>query len=174
MSKQVVGHLESVIAISLDPGEDLLAAITEAARRNDIKAGVVMSVTGALNSARLQHFKDGYIEVVDIPGPLEASGHGIIGKVRSPQYGDQPVGVHPLFDKGPYIHVHMTVTSETETICGHLMPGCTVWSKQPRSHFTVFLSSFSGMTLYQAAGGHPSRPEEGFKLYHDLVADGEA
>jgi predicted DNA-binding protein with PD1-like motif len=171
MHKQLVGKLDTVIATSLEPGEDLLAAITEVARQNDIKAGVVMSITGALDKARVQHFKGGEIEVVDVSGPVEASGHGIIGKVRAPQYGDQPVGVHPLYDQGPYIHVHMTMTNEKETICGHLMPGCTVWSKQPRSHFTVFLASFSGMRLFQAAGGDPARPEEGFRLYHDLVAE---
>ena len=166
MPTSLVGDVERVIVAHLEVGEDLLEAIETIARDNDIRSGVVLSITGALARARLQHFKEGAIEVVEVEGPLEASGHGIIGKVRAPQYGTTTIGVAPLVHDGPYVHVHMTVSSESETICGHLMPGSPVWARHAVSHFTIMVARFSGVALYMAASGDPERADRGFGLHH--------
>ena len=61
----------------LAKGQDLLQAIKDGAREHDIKAGVVIDITGSVTKARVQKFKNkshdatSRIEVIEIEGPLE-------------------------------------------------------------------------------------------------------
>ena len=162
----VSAKLSELIFVRLDKGQDLLEAITQAARQHDIKTGVVVDITGSLTKARLQKFpgKDQSehvrIQVVDSEGPIEATGHGIIGMTE----GSGGIGEYK--DGQPYVHVHMVVTSGTgETICGHLMPGTFVRSHLEVSHFTIVLAKAEGASL--TAAFKPTADGKG-RIYHDL------
>ena len=82
--------------------------------------------------------------------------------------GKKPFGVGRYVDGEPYVHVHVTVTTPTETICGHLMEGCTVRSLHPTSHFTIMVAEIDGVALNLR--GEVDKASEGqpFRGYHDL------
>jgi predicted DNA-binding protein with PD1-like motif len=168
---EIVGHLGRVVVTRLEPNEDLLQAITNVVRQHNIKAGVVLSITGGLNKAVIQHFIEGQqqIGVIEIPGPLEASGHGIVGWVDAPSIGKNPFGVGRYVDGEPYVHVHITLTSPHETICGHLMEGTTVRSNHGVSHFTIMVAEVSGAALLMKVDGGAEKQYKGRGVYHELV-----
>lgn len=64
----------------------------------------------------------------------------------------------------PYIHAHCTASNKDFTVCGHLMPGTTVASGDPKkpSHFTVVIAKVSGVELQATYD-----PEIGF--YQNLL-----
>jgi predicted DNA-binding protein with PD1-like motif len=161
----VSGKLSELIYVRLDKDQDLLAAIKQAARDHDIKTGVVLDITGGLTKARLQKFPSKVhaehvrVGVVELEGPMEATGHGIIGMTR----GSGGIGEYK--DGEPYVHVHMVVTSADETICGHLMPGTFVRSHLEVSHFTIVLAKAEGVEL--AAAFQQTADGKG-RIYHDL------
>ncbi len=161
----VSGKLTEVIYVRLDKDQDLLAAIQQAAKEHDIKTGVVIDITGSLNKARVQRFPPGgqsekvRIEVIDVEGPIEATGHGIIGMTK----GSGGIGEYK--DGEPYVHVHVVLTALDGTICGHLMPGTTVRSHLDVSHFTVILGKCEGVEL--TAAFRQTADGKG-RIYHDL------
>jgi predicted DNA-binding protein with PD1-like motif len=165
MSHVVPGKLTEVYYVRLDPNEDLLAAIKQAARDYNIKTGVVMDITGSLTKARVQRFPPNAgsekvrIEVIDIEGPVEATGHGIIGMTQ----GSGGIGEYK--DGEPYVHVHMVLTTNGETVCGHLMPGTFIRSHLDVSHFTIVLGKMEGVSL--TAAFRPTADGKG-RIYHDL------
>ena len=170
-TSEVVSHMGRVFVTRLEPNEDLLAAIGNIVRRHNIKAGVVLSITGGLNKAVIQHFIEGkeQIGVIDIAGPLEASGHGIIGWVDAPGAGKAPFGVGRYVDGEPYVHVHITLTSAHETICGHLMEGTTVRSNHGVSHFTIMVAEVDGAALTMKVDSGAEQQYKGRGVYHELV-----
>ena len=165
MPTSVVGKLSELIFVRLDKDQDLLQAIKDAAREHDIKTGAVIDITGSVTKARVQKFPgkthDGNvrIEVVELEGPLEATGHGIIGMTE----GSGGIGEYK--DGEPYVHVHIVVTSADQTICGHLMPGTFVRSHLPESHFTIILAKAEGVNLKAA---FKPTPDGKGRIYHDL------
>lgn len=169
--KQVQGQLGPVVLAQLDPHGDLLESIREVARTNGIRAGVVLSITGALEYAVLQKFEEGKdntqaIGVVEIDGPMEASGHGVIGIVDAPNRGETPFGIGKYQHGEPYVHVHLTVTTATKTLCGHLMEGCRVRSNHPVSHFTIMIAPIEQAELKLTIDGSPESGRRG--VYHVL------
>jgi predicted DNA-binding protein with PD1-like motif len=137
MPKHVSGQLREIVYAQFDPGEDLLEGIKAVAVERGIAAGVILSVTGGLSQARLSSFphpgpiETTAIEYFTVPGPLEASGHGVLGIFAS--------------DGTPYVHLHMTVANREETIMGHVEVGTIVRSLLPRSKFTIALADVSGI-----------------------------
>ena len=170
MMSEIAGRMGRVIVSRLEPNEDLLVAIRDIVRSYDIKAGVVLSITGSLTRAVLQHFVSGQkqIGVVEFNGPMEVSGHGIVGWVTSPGRGKEPFGVGRYVDGEPYVHVHVTVTTPTETLCGHLMEGCTVRSNHPISHFTIMVAEIEGVALKMRVDAAREGEGKGFGVYHEL------
>ena len=170
MMSEIVGHMGRVIVSRLEPNEDLLVAIRNIVKRSGIKAGVVLSITGALTKAVFQKFVSGQkqIGVVEIKGPMEVSGHGIVGWVVTPERGKEPFGVGRYVDGEPYVHVHVTVTTPTETLCGHLMEGCTVRSNHPVSHFTIMVAEIEGVALNLRGDEIKGSEGKQFAGYHDL------
>ncbi|MGV6871317.1 PCC domain-containing protein [Pseudochelatococcus sp. B33] len=172
----MAGTIDSVVYVRLGPQADLYKELKRACVENDIKTGVVMTITGGLERARLQllttgKVKTGTPEIVEFEGPFEASGHGLIGRMAQGDSG----GIFAGEEAGsPYIHVHLTVTvgsgDQTRTVCGHLMEGCTVRSNHPISHFTVVLAKVGGMHLNLVADKSHSRPgyKDGLR-YHTLT-----
>ena len=161
----VSAKLSELIYVRLDKGQDLLAAIKQAIVDHDIKTGLVIDITGSVTQARLQkfpgksHSENIRIEVVDLEGPMEVTGHGIIGMTK----GSGGVGEYK--DGEPYVHVHMVMTSVDETICGHLMPGTFVRSHLEVSHFTIVLAKAEGVSL--TAAFQQTADGKG-RIYHDL------
>ena len=173
MASTVSGKLSEIIFARFEPEEDLRQGLLKVIKEKDIKSGVVLSITGALEKARIHRFKGVGdptipIEFIEVPGPLEASGHGIIGQMEAPELGDSPYLFGEHISHGePYLHVHITLTSAKETLCGHLMDGSPVRSNYPKSHFTVALGRIEGaMVKMRVTAG----PEPGsYQIGHELI-----
>jgi predicted DNA-binding protein with PD1-like motif len=168
---QIKGNLGPIIIARLDPHADLLESIYEIARTNNITAGVVMSITGSLEYAVLQKFEEGTsvngaVGIVEYEGPMESSGHGVIGVVDAPNRGDVPFGAGGYKHGDPYVHVHLTVTTATTTLCGHLMPGTRVRSHHPISHFTIMVAPIEKAAVKLTIDGTPESGRRG--VYHLL------
>ncbi len=171
MVSAVSGRLNEIIFARFDPGEDLRQGLIKVIKEKSIVSGVVLSVTGALERAVLQHFPEvgdpsTPISIIEVPGPLEVSGHGIIGQVEAPKFGTQPFDWEGYVHGEPYIHLHLTVTSAKETICGHLMDGCPVRSRHPVSHFTVAIGRIEGAMVKML--GEPGVEPGAFRMGHEL------
>lgn len=177
MPKVVSGEIERVVYARLDPEADLLQSLFEVIKSERISTGLILDITGALNVARLQHFKElgdpsSKVSVVEIPGPMEASGSGVIGRCVGTG------GVGGYVDGEPYVHCHLTVNSSVHTFMGHLMAGSIVSGRGHKtSHFTVVLAQVRGVDLKVVSGGPGTEndglgtwtPENGY-VYHDLEA----
>src|SRR5258706_1050902 len=132
---------------------------------NDIKTGVVISITGGLVKARLQKFESKShdpkvrVGVIEMEGPLKVTGHGLIGMTRGTG------GIGDYKDGAPYIKVHLVVSSADETLCGQLIPGTNVRSQLDVSHFTVVLAKVENVSLTAAF----KETEDGKgRIYHEL------
>ena len=173
MAATVFGKISEIIFACFEPKEDLRQGLLRVIKENDIKSGVVLSITGALENARIHRFKEVgsptiQVELVEVPGPLDASGHGIIGQVEAPEFGDKlfAFGEH-IIDGEPYLHVHITVTSAKETVCGHLLDGTVVRSNFPKSHFTVAIGRIEGAMVKMFAVPGPGPGD--FQIGHELI-----
>lgn len=62
--------------------------------------------------------------------------------------------------------MHLTVTTPTETICGHLMEGCTVRSHHSLSHFTIMVAEIEGVALNMR---FDEAKEGKGAVYHELL-----
>ena len=166
MSTVAKARIGNIYLVQLEPDADLLLSIREAIRENNIETGVILDITGGLTRARVQKFKEVGppllgVHIVDIPGPMEVSGHGIIGLTRG---SGGPAG-HK--DGQPYVHCHITMTSGEQTLCGHLMEGSYVRSRPGKSHFTIVLAAFEGARLTLVV---PPKAADGpaANVYHEL------
>jgi len=165
------GTLGEVFFLRMAPEEDLLAGLSAAVKEAGIETGIVTAITGSLQRARLQCFPHvgrecGSVDVLDLEGPFEVTGQGLIGKTRGSG------GVGGYREGEPYVHVHLVVTGALGTWCGHLMEGCTVRSHHQLSHFTFAIVPVTGVDLTMVA-----RPAEGSKpgyVYHELKEVGSA
>ncbi len=168
---EIVGRMGRVVIKRLEPNEDLLIAIRNIVRSSGMRAGVVLSVTGAVTKAVLQKFVRGEksIGLIELEGPMEVSGHGIVGWVAAPERGKQPFGTGRYIDGEPYVHVHLTVTTPEQTLCGHLMEGCTVRSNHPISHFTIMVAELEGVALRLKVDESGEKKARGHGVYHELV-----
>lgn len=191
MKRQMAsGKIEEIIYARLNRGEDLLRALWDICKQNAVKTGVLLDATGSMDSLRVQRYshmpqepREDYlgIDFVDIPGPLEVSAHGIIGmgwvpdKLVTPPPALSRGGGHTGFGAGgfeghqtPYCHVHITASTASQTVCGHLMEGSHTSSSakhegevHPVSHFSVAIAKVSGVIL------KATFDKTGF--YHDIV-----
>jgi predicted DNA-binding protein with PD1-like motif len=173
MVTTVSGRISEIIFARFEPHEDLRQGLIRIIQEKGIKSGIVLSITGALEKATLQH-PSGVgeptipLKIIQVQGPLEVSGHGIIGQIEAPEFDDPVLGLGEDFLHGaPYLHVHLTVTSAKETICGHLLDGCTVRSNYPVSHFTIILGRIEGAVLKMACK-HGNKPRP-LIVAHELV-----
>ncbi len=167
----VGGNIEEVVYARLDAGADLLHGIQDVCNQRNIRTGYIF-VTGALLKARLQHYTGKLaneiankmpVIPIEVNGPMEASGHGLIGEVYAPSLGDKTFGAAgDAWRHGDvYVHVHLVATNAEETICGHLLEGCTVRSPHPTSHFTIVIAKAKGVLLRNVADEIGS--------FHDLI-----
>jgi len=105
-------HVEEIICVRLDYGDDFHKCIEQVAREKDIQTGVVLSGIGTFDVARIHHIvhtdfpaEDKFIEK---EGPIElCSVQGIIA------------------DYKPHMHCTMALRGD-ELFSGHLEPGCSI------------------------------------------------
>ncbi|MGY2932998.1 putative DNA-binding protein with PD1-like motif [Bradyrhizobium sp. GM6.1] len=175
MKRQTIsGKIEEVIYARLEAGEDLLLAILDICKQHDIKTGVLLDATGSMESVRVQRFPhqprkgNSGIDIVEIPGQLEVSAHGIIGMGWVPDQSVTEGRPHSIVQhEAPYCHVHIVVSSASQTVCGHLMEGSPIcrntWNGEAKapSHFSVAIAKVSGAVL------RATYDKTGF--YHDIV-----
>lgn len=151
MRQMLTGKIEEVIYARLEPGEDLLRALWDICKEKDVKTGLLLDATGAMDKVFLQRWpkeppapdenSQPDIDFVEIPGPLEATAQGILGlgwipdesvprpEILSKSKSAGQTGFGPFGFEGhgtPYFHIHMTVTNGSETVCGHLMEGSPI------------------------------------------------
>ncbi|MGY2843528.1 hypothetical protein ACVIWU_006594 [Bradyrhizobium sp. USDA 4509] len=183
------GKIEEIIYAQLKPGEDLLRALWEICSENDVRTGILLDATGSLDGVRVKREphepRPGTgvraIDYAVVDGPLHVSAHGLIGTGWVPDESVKPSpelvrgGGHTGFGpagfaghKSPYFLVHITVTSPSQTVCGHLLEGSPVsqyanYGKDDMpSDFTVAIAKVSGVVL------KATLDKSGF--YHELVA----
>ena len=119
--------------VRLKPGQDLKAEILGFARRNDLRASVVLSGVGSLAKARLRYAGakegtalDGPFEIVSITGTLNHDA----------------------------LHVHLAIAdSQGRVVGGHLLDGCVI-------HTTCELSILENKDLEFS---RVEDPETGYK-----------
>ena len=173
MVSTLSGKLSEIIFAHFEPGEDLRQGLLRVIKKKGIKSGVILSIAGALEHATLHRTlpvgtASLRCELVEVPGPVEISGNGLIGQVEAPAFGDTGFDLAGDFVHGePYLHVHLTVSSAAETVCGHLMDGCPVRSFDPVSHFTVILGRIEGAMVKLV--GEPGTEPGSFQMGHHLV-----
>lgn len=150
------GKIEEVFYARLDPGADLLKAIWQVCRENDIKTGLLLDATGSMRTLYVQRWPTDLkpdevrMDFVNIDGPLEISAHGIIGVGLSEtddtgEHGYSPAGFES--HDSPYVHVHCVASNAKETICGHLMEGSYIHGETKGtdlSHFTMVIAKVTG------------------------------
>lgn len=154
----------------LKPGADLMASIKDICKRHEIQAGVVLSITGSLEQAVVQKFAPGQhtVHSVTVPGPIEVSGHGILGRIDAPDQ-EGPFSFSGYVHGDVYAHVHLTMTSATETICGHAMPGCLIRSHHPVSHFSIVIAELAQVGLGLAFDPEVNAGGNGWGVFHRLT-----
>jgi predicted DNA-binding protein with PD1-like motif len=165
------GRLGRVIYAHLDPGDDIYRAILEIARDEGIRAGVILDITGGASHLRMvlprsATSADRPPEVIEVPGLAEVMGSGIIGHVENDfvsHTGDV------TYTKGdPYLHVHLSATSNGLTYTGHLTEGTLVRSVISRSHFTIVIAEVEGVELSLLVDNTCSDSYPSGVPYHEL------
>lgn len=179
------GKIEEVVYARLEPGEDLLRALWDICAQKDIKTGILLDATGSMQRVKVMRYPHEPvkglrgIDYVDIRGPLEVSAHGIIGMGWVP---DESVKPDPIWTRAgatgfgaagfvghgdPYFHVHITVSSSSQTVCGHLMEGSPIDEvvhnrrNDVPTHFSVAIAKVSGLVMRATF--------EKNAYYHDIV-----
>ena len=105
------GKVEEVIAVRLDPGDDVHECVEKIAKEEDIQTGVIVSGIATFDKVRWHS-----ISTTDFPpkdkffqmeGPIEVSGiHGIIA------------------DYKPHMHFTCANSDNKQVVAAHLEPGC--------------------------------------------------
>ena len=105
------GQVEEVIAVRLDPGDDVHECVAKVAKNENVQTGVIVSGIATFDEARWHSItttdfppKDKFFETT---GPIEVSGiHGIIA------------------DYKPHMHFTCANYNTEQVISAHLEPGC--------------------------------------------------
>jgi len=105
-------HVEEIICVYMEYGDDFLECIEQTAREKGVQSGAVLSGIGTFDRARIHHICDTDFpstnKFVEIAGPVElCSVQGIIA------------------DGHPHLHCTMALRGD-ELFAGHLEPGCRV------------------------------------------------
>ena len=108
-----------VILDGLPHGADLLDAITDLARENDVETGTVMAI-GAVKKARIGFYDQESREYRerDIGEPMEIT--SCLGNIS-------------MKDGEIFVHAHVTLAdSEGQVVGGHLAPGTIIFAAECR------------------------------------------
>ena len=163
-----------IIYAQLSPGADLYQSLLELVRRENIRTGLVIDITGGLSNVRLslpvkETSVDAAPGMIELSGTAEASGHGIIGQTLE-TFISSGSGIDNI--KGePYVHVHLSVQLAGKTLCGHLIDGCLIRSVHEKSHFTIAVMRTEGALInFRVTKEVTSAYPKGIP-YHELVQE---
>jgi len=110
--KTLESKLGRVIFARLFENEDLLEAISNAAKQKGIKAGFFILI-GTLKKAKLGFYRQGKYEPIQISEPVEIV--SCMGNISLKE------------EKELVVHAHISVSNEEgKVLGGHLLPGCIV------------------------------------------------
>ena len=130
-----------------------MEGIVQTIREQKLRTGYIASITGSVVRSSMMvydaHGEGAHTRLVELEGPMEVSGHGTFGIVDAPEQGSRPFAKPGYVHGDPYVHVHLTCTSATQTVLGHLWTGGTPIksANHPVSHFTVFIVEVVGAEL---------------------------
>jgi predicted DNA-binding protein with PD1-like motif len=150
MHSIVPATVGKVVFIHMEPQEDVLESLMTTIEREQLKSGLILTITGALSEGRLSapvrpeavQESPGFIE---FSGLSEVQGGGYFGWNVDDWRNDKS---QIRFDKGrPHIHCHMSVSNGGKAFVGHLIEGCKVRSVYPVSHFVAVLAETPGVDL---------------------------
>lgn len=109
--KWVEAKAGKVIFARLFEDEDLLEAITQAAREGRVKAGFFVLI-GTLKKAKMGFFHEGRYQPIEMTEPLEIV--SCVGNIS-------------VRENEPFAHAHISVSNRKgEIFGGHLLPGCVI------------------------------------------------
>ncbi|HWQ76728.1 MAG TPA: DUF296 domain-containing protein [Syntrophomonas sp.] len=167
-------EFDEIIWTRLNEGEDLLKAIWEIAATREIRAGIVLEGTGALQNVVFQHFpKNCYtcrlpLDVYEINGPLQTNVRGIIGvtvqgdaEIKSIPLDMVPNVIESEKDKWnfigsqgglgtPYFQGHFSAINKDVSVMGRLLPGSKIENpgmgrNNKPTHFTLVIGKVKGI-----------------------------
>jgi uncharacterized protein len=110
MVTRVTG-IKRLVLVRLSPGEDVLAALTEAVKKEGVRNGVILNGLGSVRSYRYHVVAD------DRLPPLEA-----VAAARQPR--DVVAYSGAILDGR--VHAHITLSDASRAEGGHLEPGTEV------------------------------------------------
>jgi len=118
------GHLGRVVVARITPGQDLLHALTEIARRENIRSGVILSCVALLDKAVLRN-------VAVIPEELPITDAHRVWVEKTGPYEVVAMSGYVRLQRGePSVHAHLVVSGGPDHATaygGHLAPGCHVF-----------------------------------------------
>jgi predicted DNA-binding protein with PD1-like motif len=147
----------------------------EIAREQGVKTGLILDITGGASQLRLSLPVSTTDEktppqLIELSGLAEVMGSGIIGQVEEDFVSGDG---HVQYKKGdPYLHIHMSATSNGVTYTGHLVEGTLVRSVISRSHFTIAIAEVEGVDLALRVEESASEHYPSGIPYHELRAVG--
>lgn len=100
-----------IIAVRMNPGDDILASLEEAAARERIKSGVILSGVGSVNA---YHYH--VVGTRDLP-PENYFEKG--------EAALDIVNINGMILDGR-VHAHITLSNTEHALGGHMEPGCRV------------------------------------------------
>lgn len=163
-----------IIYAQLSQGADLYQSLLELVRKENIKTGLVIDITGGLSKVRLSlPVKETSVEatpgIIELSGTAEASGHGIIGQTLE-TYDSPSSGI--TNNKGePYVHVHLSIQQADRTLCGHLIDGCMIRSLHKKSHFTIAVMRTEGALINFRVSKETTTAYPKGIPYHELIQE---
>jgi predicted DNA-binding protein with PD1-like motif len=167
-------QLGRLVWLHLDKDADVYASIVDAIKREQLRTGLILTVTGGLAQVRLSmptKPSDSNADAPGVrtfPGPAEAQGSGYFGWTRN-TYDNPTSGIlHPAGD--PFLHCHLAASSGGETHLGHLIEGCRVRSLHEKSHFVIILAEAVGVDLSFCCSDERTPAYPNGLPYYDLAA----
>jgi predicted DNA-binding protein with PD1-like motif len=155
----------------LEPDEDVYRAIVQLIQQEEMRAGLILTITGALRYTRLSmplgvEDVSAPPSVFEMEGTAEVSGQGYFGMTKE-AWSSETSQIRHLAAE-PFLHVHMSAGIAGRSYVGHLIDGCKVRSLHPKSHFVVVIAEAPEIELSfrnsgEAIDGYP----EGVP-YYDL------
>jgi predicted DNA-binding protein with PD1-like motif len=151
MQTSASGKLGRTVFAQLEPDEDVYRAIVQLIQQEEMQAGLILTITGALRYTKLSmplkmESVEGPPGTFEIEGTAEVSGQGYFGLTKETWISPTSQIEHRAGE--PFLHVHMSVGIAGQAYVGHLIEGCRVRSLHRSSHFIVVIAEAEGVGLY--------------------------
>lgn len=172
MFTKVSTTLGRVVFAQLEPDEDVYRAIVQLVEQEQMEAGVILTITGALHTTRLSMPRGAESVaaapgIFELEGTAEVSGHGYFGRTKE-TWVSPASGIEHLAGE-PFLHVHLAASIAGQAYLGHLIDGCRVRSLHKSSHFLVVVAETEGVGLYFRNSGEVTDAYPQGLPYYELI-----